>query len=272
MADGLVVAGVLTDASCAALAPDATVEQLLPHDAAFVLEGSGADLVLIEAAALLPGGSWAHAGDPAATDRGRRARRPDRPGPCAGQAGHLPAQRPVVPDAVPGLAGHVLRRRRGWRPRRPARPVQPDRPARGAPGRAGVRRAPESARRAGVKRMLDELTGGEPGNGPGDGVMPQVMAQPAGRPETAPPAGAGIRPGRSRSSARRRGGRHRACTGSTRCSWPRPRPRHASSSPAERAWSVPLPRTRRSAGPSPPGMRRRPPGSSRPPPRRAPGT
>ena len=72
MADGLVVAGVLTDAGCAALAPDATAEQLLPHDAAFVLEGSGADLVLIEAAALLPGGAWAHAGDPAATDRGRR--------------------------------------------------------------------------------------------------------------------------------------------------------------------------------------------------------
>ncbi|HEY0716364.1 MAG TPA: hypothetical protein VGD68_02015, partial [Streptosporangiaceae bacterium] len=71
LADGLVVAGVLTDTSCATLAPDVTVEQLLPHDAAFVLEGSGADLVLIEAAALL-GGVWAHAGDPAATDRGRR--------------------------------------------------------------------------------------------------------------------------------------------------------------------------------------------------------
>jgi hypothetical protein len=71
LADGLVVAGVLTDTSCATLAPDATVEQLLPHDAAFVLEGSVADLVLIEAAALLDGG-WAHAGDPAATDRGRR--------------------------------------------------------------------------------------------------------------------------------------------------------------------------------------------------------
>src|SRR6201996_1637273 len=71
LADGLVVAGVLTDASCAALAPDATVEQLLPHDASYVLEGSGADLMLIEAAALL-GGPWAHAGDPAATDRGRR--------------------------------------------------------------------------------------------------------------------------------------------------------------------------------------------------------
>ena len=71
LADGLVVAGVLTDASCAALAPDVTVEQLMPHDASYVLEGSGADLMLIEAAALL-GGAWAYAGDPAATDRGRR--------------------------------------------------------------------------------------------------------------------------------------------------------------------------------------------------------
>ncbi len=70
-ADGLVVAGVLTDASCATLAPDATVEQLMPHDASYVLESSGADLMLIEGAALL-GGAWAHAGDPAATDRGRR--------------------------------------------------------------------------------------------------------------------------------------------------------------------------------------------------------
>ena len=35
LGDGLVVAGVLTDASCAALAPDTTAEQLLPHDAPF---------------------------------------------------------------------------------------------------------------------------------------------------------------------------------------------------------------------------------------------
>jgi hypothetical protein len=70
--DGLVVAGVLTSETCATLAPDATAVQLLPHDAVFVLEGSGADLVVIEAAALLPGGAWAHAGDPAAADRGRR--------------------------------------------------------------------------------------------------------------------------------------------------------------------------------------------------------
>ncbi len=71
-ADGLVIAGVLTSRTCATLAPDATAAQLLPHDAVFVLEGSGADIVVIEAAALLPGGAWAHAGDPAAADRGRR--------------------------------------------------------------------------------------------------------------------------------------------------------------------------------------------------------
>jgi hypothetical protein len=40
-----------------------------------VLEGTGADLVLIEAAALLPGAPWAYATDPAATDRGRRLAR-----------------------------------------------------------------------------------------------------------------------------------------------------------------------------------------------------
>jgi hypothetical protein len=71
-ADGLVIAGILTNRTCATLAPDATAAQLLPHDAVFVLEGSGADIVLIEAAALLPGGAWAHAGDPACADRGRR--------------------------------------------------------------------------------------------------------------------------------------------------------------------------------------------------------
>jgi hypothetical protein len=45
---------------------------LLPHDADVVLESVGADLVLIEAAAMLAGSAWAYAGDPAATDRGRR--------------------------------------------------------------------------------------------------------------------------------------------------------------------------------------------------------
>ena len=40
-----------------------------------LLEGTGADLVLIEAAALLPGAPWAYATDPAAADRGRRLAR-----------------------------------------------------------------------------------------------------------------------------------------------------------------------------------------------------
>ncbi len=37
-----------------------------------MLESVGADVVLIEAAAMLAGSAWAYAGDPAATDRGRR--------------------------------------------------------------------------------------------------------------------------------------------------------------------------------------------------------
>jgi hypothetical protein len=69
---GLVVTGVLTASTCAALAPDAAVLPLLPHDADVMLESAGADLVLIEAAAMLAGSAWAYAGDPAATDRGRR--------------------------------------------------------------------------------------------------------------------------------------------------------------------------------------------------------
>jgi hypothetical protein len=69
---GLVVTGVLSAESCAALAPDTAVFPLLPHDADVMLESVGADLVLIEAAAMLAGSAWAYAGDPAATDRGRR--------------------------------------------------------------------------------------------------------------------------------------------------------------------------------------------------------
>jgi hypothetical protein len=69
---GLVITGVLTTESCATLAPDAAVFPLVPHDADVMLESVGADLVLIEAAAMLAGSAWAYAGDPAATDRGRR--------------------------------------------------------------------------------------------------------------------------------------------------------------------------------------------------------
>ncbi len=69
---GLVITGVLTARACATLAPDAAVHPLLPHDADVMLESAGADLVLIEAGAMLAGSAWAYAGDPAATDRGRR--------------------------------------------------------------------------------------------------------------------------------------------------------------------------------------------------------
>jgi hypothetical protein len=69
---GLVITGVLTAPACVTLAPDAAVHPLLPHDADVVLESTGADLVCIEAAAMLAGSAWAYAGDPAATDRGRR--------------------------------------------------------------------------------------------------------------------------------------------------------------------------------------------------------
>jgi hypothetical protein len=69
---GLVVTGVLSAESCATLAPDAAVYPLLPHDADVMLESVGADVVLIEAAAMLASSSWAYAGDPAAVDRGRR--------------------------------------------------------------------------------------------------------------------------------------------------------------------------------------------------------
>ena len=69
---GMVVTGVLTAQACATLAPDAAVYPLLPHDADVTVESVGADLVLIEAAAMLAGSAWAYAGDPAAADRGRR--------------------------------------------------------------------------------------------------------------------------------------------------------------------------------------------------------
>jgi hypothetical protein len=69
---GLVVTGVLSARACATLGPDAAVHPLLPHDADVMLESTGADVVLIEAAAMLGSSAWAYAGDPAAVDRGRR--------------------------------------------------------------------------------------------------------------------------------------------------------------------------------------------------------
>ncbi len=70
--DGLVIAGLLTRRTFATLAPDAAVHPLLPHDPALVLEGTGADIMIIDAAAARPGGPWSYIGDPAAADRGGR--------------------------------------------------------------------------------------------------------------------------------------------------------------------------------------------------------
>ena len=72
---GLVITGAISALGCATLAPDAVVHPLLPHDADIVVEATGADLVLIQASALLPGEPWAYATDPAAADRGRRLAR-----------------------------------------------------------------------------------------------------------------------------------------------------------------------------------------------------
>jgi len=72
---GLVVTGALSALGCATLAPDTIVHPLLPHDADVVVEGTGADLVLIQASALLAGEPWAYATDPSGADRGRRLAR-----------------------------------------------------------------------------------------------------------------------------------------------------------------------------------------------------
>jgi hypothetical protein len=72
---GLVITGAISALGCATLAPDAVVHPLLPHDADIVVEATGADLVIVQASALLPGEPWAYATDPAAADRGRRLAR-----------------------------------------------------------------------------------------------------------------------------------------------------------------------------------------------------
>jgi hypothetical protein len=74
-APGLVITGAISALGCATLAPDAVVHPLLPHDADIVVEATGADIVVVQASALLPGEPWAYATDPAAADRGRRLAR-----------------------------------------------------------------------------------------------------------------------------------------------------------------------------------------------------
>jgi hypothetical protein len=98
----LVITGALSALGCATLAPEAVVHPLLPHDADVVVEGTGADLVLIQASALLPGEPWAYATDPAAADRGRRLARMIVMARALGKPVVL--VRDVPPALMPGLS------------------------------------------------------------------------------------------------------------------------------------------------------------------------
>jgi hypothetical protein len=164
-AGGLVVTGALSALACATLAPDAVVHPLLPHDADVVLEGTGADLVLIEAAAMLPGEPWAYATDPAAADRGRRLARMVVMARSLGKPVVL--VRNVPPSLMPGLSwlapscdavvdggfGVQLARFNpvGVTAARPTSPLY-----------AGVRDPREAPA---VRALLDALTGGSPAGG-----------------------------------------------------------------------------------------------------------
>ena len=155
---GLVITGAISALGCATLAPDAVVHPLLPHDADVLIEGTGADLVLIEAAALLPGAAVGVRDRPG-RGRPRPAAGPaDRDGPLPRQARGPGAERAGLADAGPRLARGRLRRGDRRRPRRAARPVQPDRRHRRPGDLAGLRRAARparGARRAGAARLAD---------------------------------------------------------------------------------------------------------------------
>jgi hypothetical protein len=165
--EGLVVTGALSALGCATLAPDAVVHPLLPHDADIMLEGTGADILVVQASALLPGEPWAHATDPAAADRGRRLARMivmarslgkpvillrDVPQSLMPGIGWLAASCDLVLD---GAFGTQLARFNpvGVSPARPTAPVYA--------GERDPREAPA------VRALLDALTGtGRGGAGP----------------------------------------------------------------------------------------------------------
>jgi hypothetical protein len=69
---GLAVLGVLSAGSRAALGPDSTLSLVVPHAAARAAEGSSADFLLVETAALLPGELWSGAGRPGEVARTRQ--------------------------------------------------------------------------------------------------------------------------------------------------------------------------------------------------------
>ncbi|GAA4944829.1 hypothetical protein GCM10023224_29990 [Streptomonospora halophila] len=67
----LVVAGVLSPEVRAALEPYVLVVPLRPQDAQAAFESVDVDVVCVSASATAPGSLWAHAGDPAVSDRTR---------------------------------------------------------------------------------------------------------------------------------------------------------------------------------------------------------
>lgn len=69
--DGLIVAGVLAEATASALQDHARVIRLYPHAAAPVLDAADVDMLIVDAAAGAPGGPWAYLGVPGMYDRER---------------------------------------------------------------------------------------------------------------------------------------------------------------------------------------------------------
>lgn len=67
----LSIVAVTSDSTAATLAAYAAVTRVRPHDAARIMTMVDADLVLIDTAAAQAPSSWAHLGDPSATDRER---------------------------------------------------------------------------------------------------------------------------------------------------------------------------------------------------------
>ena len=197
----LVITGVLTARSCATLAPDAAVHPLLPHDADVMLESAGADLVLIEAEAMLAGSAWAYAGDPAAADRGRRLGRLIAAARALGK--------PVI--FIRNVPAHL------------------------APGLDWVAASCDAVSDGGFGVQLARFNPiGLAGSRPADPVYADARdprePQPCGPFSMRSPRSTG--PDRSTWPDRSGGVTGRPCTGNTPCSSRRPQTRPASSSPA----------------------------------------
>lgn len=69
------IVGALSASTAAAWSPYVALTAALPHEAAETIHAVGADVVIIESAAALPGEDWAFLGDPAAADRQVAAQR-----------------------------------------------------------------------------------------------------------------------------------------------------------------------------------------------------